>query len=100
MVLVLKRAADRGLHDILKVIGARNGMQPGSQEAMGMPQASGFENGNSHGPESPTSASEQVDSTRSNEITGKALTGILLLLLKWFRVSREDFRITTYSNPN
>src|SRR5438045_9429709 len=29
-----------------------------------------------------------VDATREREILGKAITGILILMLKWFRVSR------------
>lgn len=29
-----------------------------------------------------------IDNTRETEILGKAITGILLLMLKWFRVSR------------
>ena len=29
-----------------------------------------------------------VDATREKEILGKAITGILILMLKWFRVSR------------
>ena len=29
-----------------------------------------------------------VDTTREKEILGKAITGILILMLKWFRVSR------------
>jgi hypothetical protein len=32
---------------------------------------------------------EEIDATRTREITSKAMTAILLLLLKWLRVSRE-----------
>lgn len=32
---------------------------------------------------------EDVDAARTREITAKAMTGILLLLLKWLRVSRK-----------
>jgi hypothetical protein len=31
-----------------------------------------------------------VDTTREKEILGKAITGILILMLKWFRVSRNS----------
>lgn len=31
---------------------------------------------------------EEVEALRSREITGKAVSGILLVLLKWFKVSR------------
>lgn len=40
-------------------------------------------------PELPEMSPEEVDAARSREITTKAITGILLLLLKWLRVSRE-----------
>ena len=29
-----------------------------------------------------------IDNTREKEILGKSITGILILMLKWFRVSR------------
>lgn len=32
---------------------------------------------------------EEVESTRSREVTAKAVSGLLLLLLKWFKVSRQ-----------
>ena len=32
---------------------------------------------------------EEVEAMRSREITAKAVSGILLTLLKWFKVSRE-----------
>ncbi|KAK1539720.1 uncharacterized protein CCOS01_01034 [Colletotrichum costaricense] len=38
-------------------------------------------------PELPEMSPEEVDAARSREITTKAITGILLLLLKWLRVS-------------
>lgn len=32
---------------------------------------------------------DEVDAARTREITSKAMTGILILLLKWLRVSRK-----------
>lgn len=40
-------------------------------------------------PELPEMSPEEVDAARSREITTKAITGIILLLLKWLRISRE-----------
>ena len=34
---------------------------------------------------------DEIEAMRSREITAKAVSGILLILLKWFKVSREDF---------
>ncbi|KAG9811473.1 hypothetical protein KCU77_g19877, partial [Aureobasidium melanogenum] len=49
------------------------------------PQAQVFENG--HVPDGISISAEQVDASRSTEITGKAVSSILLLLLKWFKLS-------------
>lgn len=40
-------------------------------------------------PEAPELSPEDVDAARTREITAKAMTGILLLLLKWLRLSRK-----------
>lgn len=40
------------------------------------------------GPENVDMSLEDLDATRAREIESKALTGILLLLLKWFKISR------------
>lgn len=40
---------------------------------------------------------EEIDATRTREITSKAMTAILLLLLKWLRLSREYYRISIAS---
>lgn len=39
-------------------------------------------------PPTPELSLEEVDAARTREITSKAMTGILILLLKWLRVSR------------
>lgn len=39
---------------------------------------------------------EEIDATRTREITAKAMTGILVLLLKWLRLSRKA-TLTPYS---
>lgn len=36
-----------------------------------------------------------IDTTREKEILGKAVTGILIVMLKWFRVSRIPFNLIT-----
>ena len=39
-----------------------------------------------------------IDTTREKEILGKAVTGILILMLKWFRVSRIPFNLILNAN--
>lgn len=41
---------------------------------------------------------EEIDATRTREITSKAMTAILLLLLKWLRLSRGYHRISIASS--
>ena len=36
---------------------------------------------------------DEIDVVRHREITSKAVSAILLLVLKWFKVSRMSFRI-------
>ena len=38
---------------------------------------------------------EELNGMRSREITSKAVSGVLLLLLKWFKISRKLRRCTT-----
>ena len=52
-----------------------------------------YENGNGLVSETMIDSADQVNNTRSQEIMGKAVSSMLLLLLKWFRVSRE-FRLS------
>ena len=37
---------------------------------------------------------DEIDVTRHREITSKAVSAILLLVLKWFKVSRESTTIS------
>jgi hypothetical protein len=50
----------------------------------GMPQGDGVGDGSD-----PKISIEELDNSRTREITGKAVSGTLLLILKWFKLSRE-----------
>lgn len=45
--------------------------------------------------DAPEMSLEDLDLARSREIEGKALTGVILLLLKWFKISREFYESST-----
>jgi hypothetical protein len=66
-----------------------NGLQSGFQyqEPNGQPSSGPQTNGN-NGP-GDVSTNEEVDSMRTQEILDKAVCGLLLLMLKWFKVSRK-----------
>lgn len=40
--------------------------------------------------DNPELSSEELDAARTREITAKAVSGIMLLLLKWLKLSRES----------
>ena len=75
---------------------------PPGPQAMGRGNAPGM-NGGPQGPkplmhempgqgpsgDAPEPSPEELDAARTREITSKAMTAILLLLLKWLRLSRE-----------
>ena len=39
---------------------------------------------------------ETADATRTQEIIAKSVSGILILLLKWFKISRKSINIYMY----
>lgn len=41
---------------------------------------------------------DEIDTIRSREITSKAVTGLLINILKWFRVSRKTYPLLSSSN--
>ena len=41
----------------------------------------------------PVMSHEEVDAMRMREVTSKAVSGLLLLLLRWFKISRECLRV-------
>ena len=68
--------------------GAPNGGQDGqSTNGVGENEFNGT--GNGVYPDITKSTISEVDDLRTREIQGKAVSGILILLLKWFKVSRE-----------
>lgn len=63
----------------------------GSQRGMDM-------GGQGQGEQDGEPTPEEIDATRTREITSKAMTAILLLLLKWLRLSREYYRLSIASS--
>lgn len=49
-------------------------------------------------PPLPPPSLDEVDTTRHREIMSKAVSAILLLTLKWFKVSREHFSYVNREN--
>lgn len=64
-------------------------MNPGVNGGPASQQRSQDGSAPSSQPEQPELSPEEVDAARTREITAKAMTAILLLLLKWLRLSRK-----------
>ena len=71
--------------------GNNPGPSPGVNGVLG-PRPDGT--GQNPVPEAPEPSPEELDASRTREITTKATTGTLLLLLKWLRMSRMSFVCT------
>lgn len=71
--------------------------QPSAPPYGAMPGANGRVNGTSTNSsanmDSPELSPEELDSARTREITAKAVSGIMLLLLKWLKLSRKFLAI-------
>lgn len=92
VVIVLLKAVLQNVTDLVTKNNGTNGLQAGIQFAdppNGMNGTAEKQNGmtNGHAPEELESTSEELDRLRTQEIAAKALSAILLLLLKWFRAS-------------
>ena len=89
VVIVLLKAVLQNVTDLVTKTNGQNGLQSAIQfnEPNGLPNGTTkpTENGaNGHADES---TADELDRLRSQEIAAKALSAILLLLLKWFKVS-------------
>jgi hypothetical protein len=95
LVIVLLRPI---LNNVTAIVAQQTGQQPGG---MGRGNNVGPTPGINGGPGGPNTqghngatdmsepSPEDIDAARTREITTKAMTGILVLLLKWLRLSRE-----------
>ena len=89
MVIVLLKAVLQNVTDLVTKGNGQNGLQAGIQlnEPNGVNgSAKPMENGVNHF-DGIENTAEELDKLRSQEIAAKALSAILLLLLKWFKVS-------------
>ena len=61
-------------------------------------QINGMVNGERNEEEPADSTVVELNGVRCREITSKAIAGILLMLLKWFKLSRKWICVTSYSS--
>ncbi|KAM0713542.1 hypothetical protein Q7P37_010504 [Cladosporium fusiforme] len=89
VVIVLLKAVLQNVTELVTKGNGQNGLQAGFQfnEPNGINgSVKPVDNGNGHVDNSESTA-EELDKLRSQEIAAKALSAILLLLLKWFKVN-------------
>jgi hypothetical protein len=90
VIIVLIKAILSHVTALVTQANGVNGLQGGfqyqdNQNGTGRPDLNGI-NGHS----GPGTTNEELDAMRMQEILDKAVSGILILVLKWFKVSRES----------
>lgn len=104
MVMVLLKRVLENVAALISQSNAQNGLS-------GMPIGEGQNGVNGHGgdvngingshPDSFGYSISEIDAIRQQEVTAKAVSGILILLLKWFKVSRKcSMYWTAYNASN
>lgn len=93
VVMVLLKVILSNVTALITQVNGQNGLQSGyqTQETQNGSLYKQFEvNGSSNPlqPDAVHSSPEELDAVRLQEIMAKAVSGILILLLKWFKVSR------------
>ncbi len=69
--------------------------QGGPRESAGRPAESSVDSEDADAADKhPAMSVEELDGVRAREITVKAVSGMLLLLLKWFKISRKTFHVS------
>jgi hypothetical protein len=69
--------------------------QGGSRESAGRPVEGSVDSEDADAADKPPAMTvEELDGVRAREITAKAVSGMLLLLLKWFKISRKTFHVS------
>lgn len=89
VVIVLLKAVLQNVTDLVTKGNGQNGLQAGIQfnDANGVNGTKPVENGVNGHVDGLENTMEELDKQRSQEIAAKGLSAILLLLLKWFKVS-------------
>jgi len=94
VVMVLLKVILSNVTALITQVNGQNGLQSGyqTQETQNgslyrQPEVNGTSN--PLRPDIIHSSSEELDAVRLQEIMAKAVSGILILLLKWFKVSRK-----------
>jgi hypothetical protein len=89
VVIVLLKAVLQTVTDLVTKGNGQNGLQAGIQfnDTNGINGAKPAENVMNNHHDTIENSMEELDKQRSQEIAAKALSGILILLLKWFKVS-------------
>ncbi|CAK1361200.1 Striatin-interacting protein 1 [Cercospora beticola] len=89
VVIVLLKAVLQNVTDLVTKGNGQNGLQAGIQfnDTNGVNGTKTGENGINGHTDGIENTMEELDKQRSQEIAAKALSAILLLLLKWFKVS-------------
>ena len=95
MIIVLIKGILSHVTALVTQANGANGLQSGFQyqdNQNGRPEING-----SNGHNGTVATNEELDGIRTQEVLDKAISGTLMLILKWFKVSRE-YEITPFSS--
>jgi hypothetical protein len=94
LIIVLIKAILAHVTALVTQSSGANGLQSGFQfqdnqngTTSGRPDMNGINGTNGHS--NPVATNEELEAMRTQEVLDKAVTGSLVLILKWFKVSRE-----------
>lgn len=87
MIIVLIKAILSHVTALVTQANGANGLQSGFQyhdSQNGRPETNGV-----NGHNGSVATNEELDAMRTQEVLDKAVSGTLMLILKWFKISRE-----------
>lgn len=95
VIIVLIKAILSHVTALVTQVNGSNGLQSGFQfqenqngTTSGRPDTNGV-----NGHNGTVATNDELDAMRTQEVLDKAVSGILILLLKWFKVSRKSSRL-------
>lgn len=95
MIIVLIKAILSHVTALVTQANGVNGLQGGFQYQDNQNGNGRSETNGANGHSATVTTNEELDAMRMQEILDKAVSGILILVLKWFKVSRKRYSMPT-----
>lgn len=101
VVMVLLKVILSNVTTLITQMSGQNGLQSGfqfqeGQNGDGQQKIDGLNGTNGVHQQTTPPTADELDAIRNQEITAKAVSGVLIMLLRWFKVSRMPFPRTIF----